>query len=204
MDLTIIIPCHNLEKWIDPLLNSLEIQTFDPFTVELIFVLDDCTDFTGKKLLQHDGFKQYESVLIMNVVNHSCGLSRNDGLKKAKGDYIWFIDGDDWLLDSKAIHKILTIMKVQDEKIIRFDYEAPKFKLHGYPSMVWQYCMRRDFIGDLRFTAIQPHEDVKFMGSLTCDLDTPIYFINEKFYYYNYMREGSNMQQWIDTKHIEP
>ena len=70
--------------------------------------------------------------------------------------------------------------------------------------MVWQYIIRRDFIGDLRFTEIQPHEDVKFIGVLTCDLEKPIYFLKLKLYYYNYMREGSNMQQFRTTGTIKP
>jgi hypothetical protein len=63
--------------------------------------------------------------------------------------------------------------------------------------------MRKDFIGDLRFTAIQPHEDVKFMGQLLCDLTSPIFFLNTKLYHYNYMREGSNMWQWAKNRKIE-
>ena len=113
MDLSIIIPCHNLENFIDPLLSSLKQQEFTPFEVELIFVLDDCTDNTAKKLMQFQA-DQYRIHLI-NTIVHSCGLARNIGLEHSHGKYIWFVDGDDWILSSTAIKQILTIMKVQDE-----------------------------------------------------------------------------------------
>ena len=196
MDLSIIVPVHNLENFIDPLLASLKRQVFE-YSVELIFILDDCTDNTAKKLMNFKA-DQY-NIHLINTNVHSCGLARNIGLDHSNGEYIWFVDGDDWFLISDAIQRILTVMKVQDEKIIKIGYEAPNFQFQGYPSMVWQYIMRRDFIGDLRFLSIQPHEDVKFMGALLCDLKEPVYFLDTKIYYYNYMREGSNMQQ-IKTK----
>ena len=196
MDLSIIVPVHDLENFIDPLLASLKRQVFE-YSVELIFILDDCTDNTAKKLMNFKA-DQY-NIHLINTNVHSCGLARNIGLDHSNGEYIWFVDGDDWFLISDAIQRILTIMKVQDEKIIKIGYEAPNFQFKGYPSMVWQYVMRRDFIGDLRFLSIQPHEDVKFIGALLCDLKEPVYFLDTKIYYYNYMREGSNMQQ-IKTK----
>jgi glycosyltransferase involved in cell wall biosynthesis len=142
--------------------------------------------------MSHD-FNNYEQVRLINTSVHSCGLARNIGLDHATGEYIWFMDGDDWLLSATAIEEALNTIKSQDQKIIKIDYEAPNFSFYGYPSMVWQYIMRRDFIGNLRFTEIQPDEDVKFMGTLLCDLPEPIHFLKTKLYYYNYMREGSNM-----------
>ena len=194
MDLSIIIPCHNLEKWIDPLISSLLIQKFE-YDVELIFILDNCTDRTNQKILAPE-YSQYDSVKIVEVQAGACGLARNYGIDRASGEYIWFIDGDDWLIGPAAINTVLSTIKSENAQIIKFDYEAPKFDFYGYPSMVWQYCMRRDLIGDLRFLPIQPHEDVKFMGSILCDLPDKPFFLNEKIYHYNYMREGSNMQQF--------
>lgn len=203
MDLSVIIPVHNLENFIDPLLDSLKRQVFDSFEIEIIFVLDDCIDNTAQKLMNFEA-NQYKSIHLLNTCVHSCGLARNLGLEHSTGEYIWFIDGDDKLLVSDAFYQVLVTMKAGNEKIIRIDYEAPGFALKGYPSMVWQYIMRRDFIGDLRFTAIQPHEDVKFMDALMCNLQNPIHIINQPIYFYNYMREGSNMQQFKTKGKIDP
>lgn len=98
-------------------------------------MLDNCTDGTAKKLMQIRA-DQY-TIKLINTDVRSCGLARNIGLEHASGEYIWFVDGDDWIINSNAIKIILDIMKTQDEKIIRFDYEAPLFKFYGFPSMVW-------------------------------------------------------------------
>lgn len=51
MDLSIIVPCHNLENYITPLLVSLQSQVYDKEKVEIIFVCDSCSDNT-KKIIQ--------------------------------------------------------------------------------------------------------------------------------------------------------
>lgn len=52
MDLSIIVPCHNLEGYISKLVDSLIRQRYDNYDVEIIFVLDNCTDNTGKVIWQ--------------------------------------------------------------------------------------------------------------------------------------------------------
>ena len=199
MDLSIIIPCHNLENYIDPLLATLKQQVFEPYKVELIFVCNSCTDKTGKKILDTE-FPGYENVIIINTEYPTVGPARNAGLDKATGEYIWFIDGDDWLIDAAAIKIVMDTMKLQNEDIISFEYEAPNFKFFGHPSMVWQYCMKRSFIGDMRFGTYSQNEDVKFLGNLFCEMTHDIYHLPIKIYHYNYMREGSNMWKRIQER----
>jgi glycosyltransferase involved in cell wall biosynthesis len=198
MDLTVITPCHNLETFIAPLLSSLKSQDLGGYEVELIFICNDCTDNTEKIIFNAD-LSQYKVQMV--VTNYkTVGPARNAGLDRAHGDYIWFVDGDDWLLEKDAIKTLIETMKAQNADIIKFDYEAPKFKDYGHKSMVWQYCMRRDFIGDNRFSDIWYNEDVKFMGPLLCDLTHPVYYLRKKLYYYNYLREGSLMYERVVQK----
>lgn len=201
MDLSIIIPCHNLENFIQPLLSTLKYQVFAPYKVELIFVLDHCTDNTARVLMDFQA-GQYEQIKLINTDVRSCGLARNVGLDHCEGEYIWFVDGDDWLTGNDVVQTIMD--KVKGKEIIRFGFEALNFHLPNYPSMVWQYCLKRSLIGDLRFDAIQPHEDVRFMGTLLCDLKDPIYKLDKVLYHYNYMREGSNIYQFRTKGFIEP
>ena len=88
MDLSVIVPCHNLENYIIPLLNSLNEQELDQYTIELIFVCDSCTDNT-KKIIESYPFDNPNivKISIYEVNFHSCGLTRNVGLENAKGEY---------------------------------------------------------------------------------------------------------------------
>ena len=195
MDLSIIIPCHNLEKYITPLLSTLSNQKFD-CSAELIFVCDNCTDNTEQVILDwRNKLSQYEFYVIKDICG-SCGQARNVGLQGAQGKYIWFVDGDDWILGEFAIDLLFKTMEGNNLSLLRFGY------LSIYDSewdwmMVWQYWYRRDLIGDTRFPEIQPCEDNDFTEEILKKVGGQVPHINTKFYFYNYMRVGSNMYQYM-------
>lgn len=83
----------------------------------------------------------------------------------AHGKYIWFIDGDDWLLDNDAVIQAIELIEFYETPYVRFDYQYNQgFPAYGYYAMVWQYIFSREAIGDLRFSAIQPDEDKEFLN----------------------------------------
>ena len=209
MDLSIIVPVHNLENYLQPLLTSLRVQVFY-YEVQLIFVCDNCTDKTYEIL---DAWKTYYEqqkppkvnnyqIEIYSVDVRSCGLARNEGMEHAKGEYIWFIDGDDWIVDTWAITKIISLMKINEHEFLRFKYEAPGFHDLEYYSMVWQYCFKYDAIKDIKFLDVQPGEDNIFMDELA-KRGYKYISLKEVIYHYNYMREGSNVHQMVKKGKIE-
>lgn len=193
MDMSIIVPCHNLELYITPLLISLRLQNIGNYEVEVIFVCDNCNDNTKTIIEQFKFDYLIKHIIECNV--QSCGLARNEGMKIAKGKYIWFIDGDDWIIDNCAISKIINFMDETNAKVIRFYYEYPEtFKHQGYFSMVWQYTYNRELIKNIKFTHIQPAEDDIFQRTIIKKIGIKnILVLKEKLYYYNYMRPNSNM-----------
>ena len=201
MDLSVIIPCHNLENFITPLLVSLNLQDLGDKEVEVIFICDSCTDKTVNTIKDFRFSAGYKNIRIYTCDVHSCGLARNIGMERSTGKYIWFVDGDDWITSNKAMTTIISAFE-DGVDMIKFAYEHPAFfKFGGHPAMVWQYAYRRSFIGDLRFIEVQPDEDKAFNVVLFEKLGDPerpsdkVKRLNEVLYHYNYMREGSNIQQ---------
>lgn len=204
MDMSVIIPCHNLEKFITPLLVSLRLQLLSTYKVELIFVCDGCVDKTEKIIDNFDFGNVYRKVQIISCNAGSCGVARNTGRKYAEGDYILFLDGDDWLVDPRAIQKILNTLITTGSPVIQFAYEAPGFHLVGKClDMVWQFAYKSDFIDDIYFDNQQPAEDKRFNIKVFKKLNKTIPYLKENLYHYNYMRENSNMYQYVKTGHIE-
>ena len=203
MNLSIIVPCHNLEHFITPLLVSLYLQNLSRYKVELIFICDNCSDST-KQIIEKFDFEDKYTKTILEVNVKSCGLARNEGLKIAQGEYIWFIDGDDWLIDNCAIKKVLRFIIPKKLPIIRFDYKDPgNFPHRGYFSMVWQYVYSKEILEGITFIAAQPHEDVDFQKKILKKLDNQdIFFLDENLYFSNYKRDGSNMQLHFANKKI--
>ena len=202
MDLSVIIPCYNLENYIAPLLTTLNSQNLFDYSVELIFVLDSCTDKTKKLIDRFLDGKQYAAVKMYTCEHRSPGLARNLGLEHATGDLVWFVDGDDWLIGEYALAKVIfELSKAPNFNILRVQYVAPEyFQANGYYAMIWQYVFRREYINGLKFTDKFPYEDKEFMDQVIAKLDgAEIIEIQDKLYYYNYFREGSLLKDHINA-----
>ncbi|SHK18330.1 Glycosyltransferase involved in cell wall bisynthesis [Clostridium cavendishii DSM 21758] len=91
---TVIVPCYNSYHLMKNCLKSLENQTFKEF--EVIFIDDCSTDQTYNLLLKYLEKSSLIYQLIKNDKNSGPGVSRNKGIKIANGDYISFMDSDDW------------------------------------------------------------------------------------------------------------
>lgn len=185
-DISVIIPVYNLEHWITPMLESLKAQqtTYD---VEYIFVLNNCTD-KSEEVIRKSGL----DCTILNCTEQGCGCARNVGFENSHGNYIWFLDGDDWLTDSRAIQQVLTVAIVNELKILRIPYMSETYRQY-YWSMVWQYLFKREVIEDIRFRKTQPAEDDVFMLQVFAKIGNTVPSLDRALYFYNYMREGSNM-----------
>lgn len=95
--ISVIVPCYNVEKYIDRCLNSLVNQTIGVDKLEIICVNDASTDGTLDKLFEWE--KRYpESIMVITYdVNQKQGGARNIGIDYANADYIGFVDSDDWI-----------------------------------------------------------------------------------------------------------
>ncbi len=92
--ISVIIPVYNVEDYLNVCLNSVLKQTYKNF--EIICIDDDSTDST-LNILEYFSQKDSRVKILKNESNKGPGFSRNRGLEIAKGKYISFLDGDDWL-----------------------------------------------------------------------------------------------------------
>ena len=96
MKVSIIIPAHNVEKYIRKCLASVINQSFDKSFYEVI-VINDCSHDKTLKIINEYSKRYKNFYLINNKKIEGPGFSRNHGIKVAKGKYILFLDGDDSL-----------------------------------------------------------------------------------------------------------
>ena len=191
--LSVIIPVYNLERWITPMLDSLKAQQLGDYKVEYIFVINCCTD-NSEDVIRKSGLE----CKIAYCMIQGCGAARNVGFEIATGRYIWYLDGDDWLLSDTAIKQVIEKMDREDLNILRVSWESDRFN-YAYFSMVWQYVFRKTYIDEFRFVNIQPCEDDEYMERVLkkARLNRDTYFaipvIYTPLYFYQYLREGSNM-----------
>lgn len=195
-DISIIVPVYNLENFITPMLESLKHQHLGGYTWEVIFVNNNCTDRT-EDIIRESGL----DCTVIPCEIQGVGPARNTGMDAATGEYIWFLDGDDWLMSDTAVHDILERAKADDLNVLYIPFASATYP-HQYFSMCPQYLMRREFIDEFRFPNIQPAEDDAFMQMVLnkCGKNRYSYqslpHMDMPLYYYNYGRPGSNMMRY--------
>lgn len=108
IDVSIIVPVYNCETYLAELLDSLRSQQGISF--EIIAVNDGSTDSSPEMLA--DIARDDSRLVIINQVNQGLSAARNAGITQAKGQWIAFVDGDDWLAPD-ALYRWLTQAKEQ-------------------------------------------------------------------------------------------
>lgn len=92
---SIIIPAYNVEKYIEKCITSILEQTY--INIEVIVVNDGSTDNTGSVI---DNISQHDSrVRILHKKNAGVSAARNSGIEMSTGEYVVFVDGDDYIAD---------------------------------------------------------------------------------------------------------
>ena len=114
---SIIIPSYNSVKEIGRAIQSIREQTFKNYEV---IVVDDCsTDNTYETLSKEKDIK-----LIRNSTNLKAGGARNKGLEIAQGEYIIFIDADDYLAEKETLQKISDVIGEERTDIVYLGFET--------------------------------------------------------------------------------
>lgn len=190
--LSFILPCYNVAPYIGRCLDSIEHQDMSQDEYEVICV-DDCSRDNTVDVIK-DYQKQYENIrLICHKENKTAGGARNTGIDAAQGEYIWFVDPDDSVVENtivglynKAKGNGLDILFFNKQvcgedgkKIFKNPLpeipEATKgqeFFMRYFPNKrmasvtsVWAELFSRDFINNnnIRFPEIKSSQDVVFL-----------------------------------------
>lgn len=95
MKLSIIIPMYNVEAYIRRCLVSCEIQDISHDEYEIVVINDGSPD--RSLAIAEEVANEYSNITIISQENRGLSVARNTGIKKASGDYLFFVDSDDWI-----------------------------------------------------------------------------------------------------------
>lgn len=207
---SIIVPVYNLEKCIERCLKSLLEQDYVEY--EIIIVNDGSTDKSEK--LCENYVKRDNRVHLITTTNNGLSVARNTGVSNAKGRYIIFIDGDDFVengflrelaenIDSNnypdllmfgyrqladiTLEKIGTNENVEIHRGAGSDFlEKVLAKKRVYSWYVWRYAYKREFYCNNQFTFTPGihYEDIDFMFKVILQAKS---MITIPKVYYNYI-----------------
>lgn len=115
---SIIVPIYNVEKYIDRCFETLVNQTYNNY--EIIAVNDGSKDSSISKIKKY--CDKYSNIKLLNKENGGLSSARNFGLKHVEGEYVMFVDSDDWL-DLDAIERCMEKVNENDYDLVLFPYK---------------------------------------------------------------------------------
>ncbi len=201
--LSVIIPCYNVSEYIEKCILSLINQTLTD--IEIIAVNDGSKDDTIEKL--NKLAKKYSNIIVINKKNEGVSIARNRALEIAHGDYIGFMDSDDWA-NSDMYEKLYNKAIKGDYDIVACDTNAiypdnikyissnigdnssnRELMINAY-AVIWNKIYRRKLLENIKFKEHMTFcEDVRFLYMIYSRVNK-IGVIKEPLY--NYLqRQGS-------------
>lgn len=206
IDISVIVPVYNVEKYLEDCINSIINQTFKNF--ELILVDDGSTDKSGEIC---DKFAQIDNrIRVIHKQNTGQADSRNIAIKICKGEYIIFVDSDDYIhnklfeityKEAKKYNSNLVVydyIKIgeNDNKIRRItnNYEVKKYnninainQLFGNKSgqfyLACTKLYKRNIFDNIEFPKNKIYEDELIMHEVLYS-SSKVLYIPIKLYYY--------------------
>jgi len=115
--ISVIVPVYNTEKYLEECLNSLINQTYK--NIEIVCINDASEDNSLKILEKYR--KKDNRIIVINQKNSGANISRTNGISKSTGDYLMFVDSDDWIIPN-TISELVNKIEKTNADIIKFDF----------------------------------------------------------------------------------
>ncbi|MFL0165437.1 glycosyltransferase family 2 protein [Candidatus Clostridium helianthi] len=218
---SIVIPVYNVSRYIDRCLLSVVNQTYR--NLEIILINDGSTDDSEVKCLIWR--KKDSRIIYVRKQNEGLGSTRNYGVKLASGDYIAFLDSDDWI-DTTFVEKLVHSIVKNDADMVFCDYykvddktgktfafntklytqevtsisEQPEL-LYGADVAMWIKLYKRELL--ISSNIVIPdiaYEDTSTYAMIAASCNR-IAHVKEKLLYYRINRDGSILNNIENRKH---
>lgn len=206
--ISIIVPVYNVYEWIDECIQSIVDQTFRDF--EVILINDGSTDQSNIKCMQWK--ERDDRIRYIDKENEGVFITRNLGLKEARGKYIIFVDSDDWL-DLHYVEKLYNMALDTNADIVECDfwrfnnitgnktyrpcyghmekeYSLEDHIIYG-ESVLWKYLSKKSFWIENDIVIPNCLGSAQVVYVLLLVLGAKIVNIHEPLYYYRRLRKGS-------------
>ncbi len=207
--ISVIVPVFNVASYIAKCIESLQTQTFTD--MEIILVDDGSTDESGKIC---DNFSKKDSrIIVIHKENGGLSSARNAGIDIARGKYLGFVDGDDWV--AKDMYKELyhlaeaenaqivsckcqgvnsnedieNVEEIHTFTVLKYKDALKKFFLREITESVCNKLFLRELFSSLRFPVGEINEDTVVVVNLLMKSQKTI--LSERKLYFYRKREGS-------------
>ncbi len=211
--ISVIIPAYNIENYLTECLDSVLAQSYKNY--EIIVVDDGSKD--GTRDICDIYQKKFDKIKVIRQQNAGLSAARNSGIKKAKGEYLAFVDGDD-LVAPNFLVRLWSIIELADADIVECQYATfqetkPTFSQAGaifiktreeavsnllvgqenVDIVTWNKLYKKVLYNNISFPAGELHEDNLTTYKVFAE-SSSVAVVDDKLYYYR-EREGSIMAE---------
>ena len=210
MKLSIIVPVYNVLPYIRQCLDSLVGQTLEDY--EIILIDDGSTDGTAQVLAEYAA-RYPEKIILKRVENGGQGRARNIAIDMARGDFLGFIDSDDWI-DPSMYEKLWKRAAETGADVVVCDWLIKHSDGHDqvFPARVQDHWLaaagsacnkifRRSLVGDTRFPAGLWYEDFYFSAMMLLKA-RGVEYLEEPLYMYR-QSQFSTMRNNSSAKNLD-
>lgn len=220
--ITIIVPVFSVEQYLPHCITSILNQTYT--NLEILLIDDGSQDKCG--VICEEYAKKDSRVRVFHTENRGLAAARNLGLKEAKGEYIGFVDSDDWV-ETDMYRVLLRHMQATDSDVCicgfwsetvsctkRFFYTEALY--NGKESLAalingeignytWNKLYRKELFKDICFPVGKYYEDVVTIcavlsnSRITVILDMPLYHYRQRSDSITYSHSGKNLFDYADA-----
>ena len=202
---SIIVPVYNAEKYLEKCISSIANQTLED--IEILAINDGSKD-NSLNVLDNLSIKYKDKIRVFDQPNGGAGSARNVGIDNAQGEFIKFVDADDYL-SLNILERMYTIAKEKKVSLVRGNYQTIIGPIKTIDTCSWSdikeskiidvrenkdyivtetpgignKLIKRDLIGDLRFPEKTKWEDLAIMPVIIASSEK-LFHLNEPVYNY--------------------
>lgn len=224
---SIIVPVYNMEMYVEECVQSIINQTYK--NIEIIIVDDGSVDNSGQ--ICDDIQKNDARISVVHKANEGLSSARNAGMEQATGDYLMFVDSDDYLMKDAIEKLVLAIekndcsfafcdMKASTDRIGEFECRHKSEELvsdlefrawltnaicreYVLAVIVINKLFKREVIEDIRFDYGVYHEDEFFVNKLLEKRCNAVYLGEQLYYYRQTPGSITSSEQKYNIKHLD-
>ena len=223
MRLSVVVPVYNVEPYLRRCVDSLLDQDLTEDEYEIVLVDDGSTDQCGAIC---DAYaSRHPHVVVLHQPNGGLSAARNSGIDVARGNYVMFVDSDDYL-EPKVLKSLVDKVEAEDLEVLRFNYrnvneryeafepnkvskpfvdyrdevcDGPTFLTErvGFGCYAWQFVIRRELLDGCRFKEGIYFEDTEWTPRLLVKAQKAT---SVGLVVYNYLQRQGSITQSVDLE----
>lgn len=204
--ISVVIPVYNVSEYLQKCITSVCRQSYR--NIEIVLVDDGSTD--GSSDICDKASEGDSRIRVIHQENGGRSVARNRGIREARGEYLLFVDGDDWIDDNcievlygackeyqatlavgryRSVYKDKVLDESTNEYLVLEGQEPLEFYINGYRNYqnVNSVCVklyRRELLKDIRFEEGKYYEDIMFT-TLVYEMCKKCVYIDTAVYNYN-------------------